>query len=1337
MASVTESATAPARNQRFRRRSCLAQLTYTWASPLLYRGFKNELTPEELWDLDDGMKAKSLFNRLKPTWDQELKLPKGERSLQRAVFKTFKWQIVKVVASMFLYYFVNIITAGIIFPGLIRVLADYSTPTVALLGQSVPLYGIYYAAAFFVLECVRSVSTNNMWFQGMVLGQSMQVSVREMAYDKLTKLKYGQVAYGRVLNIVSTDTFRLQMAGVYGHFVFHCAPYLIMLAIVCSLTFGPAVLVGLATMIAFIPIQACVGKKLGKLRASTSKITDHRVSLMSEILKAVKLIKLYAWEARFSTAVADIREKECDRMKDAAVIVACNNVIGSTSIIFVMAVTFLVHVAFGGRLEAASTFSLLALFNTARFPLTVLSVGTRALAEARIGLQRTTDLLSEEELPEDESRPAATAGEDAIKVKGTFEWSLVSANAATAVGTNAKGKAAASRETKEEPKQVDSNDSGRLENIDLTVKAGALVGIVGPVGSGKSSLLVGSMLGHMEQVSGQGVEMKGSVAICMQESWIFNGTVQENILFGLKMDKGRYLQVLAACCLDTDLDALPAGDLTEIGERGVNLSGGQKARISLARAVYSDSDIVLLDDPLSAVDVHVGKHLMEQAICGPLMDGKTRVLVTHQTQFLHECDSIAVLEKGKIVKEGTYDEVHSLFDSLMDNGETSENEEEERRNSDLRALSSTSSISESQLRARSISGELTTAGINLSVDEGDSKSALSAKLEKGKLIEEEKRKSGSVSIDTVKNWIRAAGGRPVFICYILLSFSYQFATVATDWFLAKWTERAFAGLTQAKYAGIYFGLGCAVSLIFMASSAFYHLHALVASRGLHDRVFRRVLQGAMSFFDVTPMGRILSNFSSDLDVIDTLLPGTTEQCYTLLCRCVASVILISIITTWFLIPLIPLVVVYAYLALHFRHVVRQLKRMDNMSKGPLFGHIGSTARGLCTIRAFKYMGRFLQQERAYSDNASRANWAFGMANRWIGFRLDLITTCIVTVTALICTCMRSSISPSLSALCIVYALQMGGVFQYGTRLIAESEALMTSVERLTAFEENVKVEANEKGKNTSKDVPSKSWPAQGEILFKNVRARYRAGLPEVLKGVSFALPGGKKLGICGRTGSGKSSLTLCLWRMLDEIRGSIKIDGVETSAVELHQLRSKLSIIPQDPILFIGTLRSNLDPFEEKTDAEIWGVLAKVHLAEFIKELPKQLETLVEEGGGNFSQGQCQLVCFARALLRGTKIIALDEATASVDMATDALIGETIREAFQNCTMIIIAHRLHTVVGCDLILVLNEGTVDQFGSPQELIKKDGSFLDLVNETGEKTSEYLKGLIGNGTRAEGK
>ena len=1266
----------------YRSRTCCEQFTFNWATRLLHKGFREELTPEELWDIDEKQKAHAMHQRLKKAWEEQLKKPKEQRSLQAAMLNTFGSQLLVAVLCMFLFYAQQLFTAGYIFPSLIRTLGDPNAETVQIFNAEVPLYALIYALAFALCETSRSILQNMMWYQATILGVGMQVATRELMYEKLLKLRYGQIAYGRVLNIISTDTARLQIVGQYGHFVIHAAPYLILIAIVCTITFGPAVLIGLITMVAFIPVQGRVGKILGQIRQKAAKITDHRVSLMSEILKAMKLIKLYAWEDRFSTEINAIRGKETTKMQSAAVIVACNNVIGATSIFFVMAITFSVHVLLGYKLDAPSAFSVLALFNTARFPLVVLALATRSVAEGRIGLKRMTDFLNQDEMQQADEIKVDDTGDTAVVVQGDFSWPSTSADAAQSVETKQKEKSpedAPQVETKANPAYA-ANDSGTLVGMDIRVKHGSLVGVVGPVGCGKSSLLIGAILGHMDRMPGSKSVLKGKVALSMQEAWIFNGTIRENILFGLDFDEARYNDVLEACALVDDLKLLPAEDSTEIGERGVNLSGGQKARISLARTVYSDADVILLDDPLSAVDVHVGKHLMERCICGPLLKNKTRILVTHQTQFLSVCDSIIVMENGKIKKitDDFEETVNDPVKSIDDGGES--------------------------VSADHIKPKIMAAKMNAQEKENA-----------GKLTRKENRKSGAVSLQTLKNWIKAAGGMQTLAIYLSFSVTFQFIRLATDWFLAQWTEDAFGNqFKQTDYAGIYCVLVICISGVYMCGSSFYHLHALAASRNLHDRIFRQLLKGAMSFFDTTPMGQILSRFSADLDIVDTMLPQTSEQCFNLLSMCVTSTILICIVTIWFLIPMIPLVATYVYLALHFRHAIRQMKRMDNMSKGPLFGHIGSTARGLATIRAFRYTARFFEKERALGNNATKCNWAFLMSNRWIGYRLDVITTLIVTITALLCVFMRQSISPALAGLCIVYALQMGGVFQYGTRLIAETEALMTSVERLTQFESSVKEETNLDFNDASKVGPE--WPVAASVEFKDLKCKYRPNLPYVLNGVSFKLPEKKKLGICGRTGSGKSSLTLCLWRMLDVIEGGIEIDGVDTSTLSLSTLRSKMAIIPQDPVLFIGTLRSNLDPFHEVSDDRIWDVLRQVHLFDFITALPQRLGTLVEEGGQNFSQGQRQLICFARALLRGSKLIVLDEATASVDMDTDALIGTTIREAFADCTMMIIAHRLHTIIDCDYILVLDDGKVAEFDTSQNLLqKKNGLFRKLVDE----------------------
>jgi ATP-binding cassette, subfamily C (CFTR/MRP), member 1 len=569
----------------YRSRSCCGQFTFTWATGLLLKGFKEELSPDELWDIDDKQSASHLHKKLKETWEEQVKKPKDQRSLQTAMLNTFGFQLFVTVMCMFAFYAQQLFTAGYIFPSLIRTLGDPNAEMIQLFGTEVPLYALIYALAFALCETSRSILQNNMWYRATILGVGMQVATRELMYEKLTKLRYGQIAYGRVLNIISTDTARLQMLGQYGHFVIHSAAYLILIAIVCTITFGPAVLVGLITMILFIPIQGRVGKILGQIRQKAAKVTDHRVSLMSEILKAMKLIKLYAWEDRFSSEINMIRGKETAKMQSAAVIVACNNVIGATSIFFVMAITFSVHVLLGNKLDAPSAFSVLALFNTARFPLVVLALATRLVAEGRIGLKRMTELLNEDEMLEVEEMKIIDKTEIVVNIQGDFKWPSTSADAALSVETkeNANGNIKVKRDSN---KQIDglsvgknssnktlqfsaSNDSGTLKNIDLKVPNGALIGVAGPVGCGKSSLLIGAMLGHMDPESNGQSILKGKVALCMQEAWIFNGTVKENILFGLTLKQDRYDEVLKACALTDDLKLLPAGDQTEIGERGV------------------------------------------------------------------------------------------------------------------------------------------------------------------------------------------------------------------------------------------------------------------------------------------------------------------------------------------------------------------------------------------------------------------------------------------------------------------------------------------------------------------------------------------------------------------------------------------------------------------------------------------------------------------------------------------------------------------------------------------------------------------------------------------------
>nr|XP_038941124.1 multidrug resistance-associated protein 1 isoform X4 [Rattus norvegicus] len=789
---------------------------------------------------------------------------------------------------------------------------------------------------------------------------------------------------------------------------------------------------------------------------------------------------------------------------------------------------------------------------------------------------------------------------------------------------------------------------------------------------------------------------------------------------------------MEACALLPDLEILPSGDLTEIGEKGVNLSGGQKQRVSLARAVYCNSDIYLLDDPLSAVDAHVGKHIFEKVV-GPmgLLKNKTRILVTHGISYLPQVDVIIVMSGGKISEMGSYQELLDRDGAFAEFVRTYANTEQDLASEDdskngvsglgkeskpvengilvtdavgkplQRHLSNSSSHSVVTNQQHSSTAELQKSGV---------------KEETWKLMEADKAQTGQVKLSVYWNYMKAIGLCISFLS-IFLFLCNHVSALASNYWLSLWTDdRPAVNGTQENRnfrLSVYGALGILQGVAVFGYSMAVSIGGIFASRRLHLDLLQNVLRSPMSFFERTPSGNLVNRFSKELDTVDSMIPQVIKMFMGSLFSVIGAVIIILLATPIAAVIIPPLGLVYFFVQRFYVASSRQLKRLESVSRSPVYSHFNETLLGVSVIRAFEEQERFIRQSDLKVDENQKAYYPSIVANRWLAVRLECVGNCIVLFAALFAVISRHSLSAGLVGLSVSYSLQITAYLNWLVRMSSEMETNIVAVERLKEYSETEK----EASWQIQETAPPSTWPHSGRVEFRDYCLRYREDLDLVLKHINVTIEGGEKVGIVGRTGAGKSSLTLGLFRINESAEGEIIIDGINIAKIGLHNLRFKITIIPQDPVLFSGSLRMNLDPFSQYSDEEVWMALELAHLKGFVSALPDKLNHECAEGGENLSVGQRQLVCLARALLRKTKILVLDEATAAVDLETDDLIQSTIRTQFEDSTVLTIAHRLNTIMDYTRVIVLDKGEIRECGAPSELLQQRGVFYSMAKDAG--------------------
>ena len=1190
----------------------------------------------------------------------------------------------------------------------------------------------------------------------------VRTAVSTMLYRKSLRVSAAgraKTSTGQVVNMMSNDTSQLQRFLQFAGLTM-VAPLQIIIALVLIFKqVGNATWVGVGFMIFLMPINVVVFGSVSKLRRKVLKFSDLRVKMMNEILNGIRIIKFNAWEKPFGKEVGKLRDAEMKALTKLAYVSAVGfSLILLSAPILQPILVFATYVNISDKpLDAATAFTTVALFNIMRFPFAFLPMGLLQYIQSRISLRRLERFLALPELdeyvtepPEDDEEVSKEPGSISIK-DGSFSWVDPDGPEIRPIQDEIKKKPKKNRRSNKNKKSGEESDdessgalcntqhsivasicasideegkpkgpSITLQDISCSIKQGSLVAVVGPVGSGKSSFL-SAMLGEMEPIQGSkifmprgGAEKAGFVSYSAQTPWVVNDTLRGNVLFGREFDQERYDRIVEACALVDDLAVLPAGDLTEIGERGINLSGGQKARVSLARSLYSrDTKVLMMDDPLSAVDAHVGEHLFSKAIAGEIGEGLTRILVTHHVHFLTRCDKVIVMKRGHIAHEGTYEDLVAAgvdFAGAIDVSKVQGG-----------------AITSSEVKTEKKENEVTKTEPKKEETLAEKKKKAELNEKGKKLVTDEEREEGNVDGSAYMHYARAGGWWVAISIFAIQGFG-RGAEIMSSFWLAIWAEKALSGqamddpLTDGEtnfYLGIYaaFGLLGVIGLTFR--SIMMAVHRLGASKKLHKDLTDSVLRAPVAFFDVTPIGRILNRFAADMDKIDLQLTQSLGQGASTIFSVLGAVGAISAATKGaFLVPLVPLGYLYYWIQKWFRKTSTELQRVNSVANSPIYSDFSQTLSGTSTIRAYGEESRFFNQCKQSFDTMNTSYMLVQLTNNWLGLRLDILGGLIGAFIGGIAVATLPSrfIDAGYLGLALSYSIEVTGFLKHGVRMIATCEAEMNSVERVLFYSNNIDAEApSEVPEN---DPPKGSWPSKGEIEIKHSSMRYREG-PLVLKDLSLTIKGGEKVGIVGRTGSGKSSLMTVLFRIseLEADGGQIIIDGVDSGKIGTSTLRMNLSIIPQDPVMFSNTVRYNLDPFGAASDDELWTVLKKVQMAEVIAVIPKGLDEEVAEGGENFSQGQRQLLCIARSLLRKPKILIMDEATASIDNTTDAAIQTMIRENFADATVLTIAHRLNTIMDSDRVLVLDDGRISEFDTPKALLdKEDGVFRAMVHES---------------------
>ncbi|XP_025422003.1 probable multidrug resistance-associated protein lethal(2)03659 isoform X2 [Sipha flava] len=1326
-------------------------LTFGWTFKLFNTGRKRDLEINDLYTTLSSHSSSLLGIALEKKWKEELyhsKKRDRQPSLLRALFQMFG---TKIMFYGILMSLLEIIPGAYqpFFLGCVIAHFDPDTQT----NKSSNL-GIYYGLCLFGTVMIKNFNFVVYDTISMHLGMKMRVSTSRLIYNKalrLSKTALGETTAGQVVNLLSNDVNRFDTSIYFLPYIWTGPMQTLVVSFFLWREIGVSSIFGIVLIIIFIPLQGWLGKITSEFRLKIAILTDKRVRLMNEIISGLKVIKMYTWEKPFEYLVKNVRKNEIRSIKKSKYIGTF--LISSWLFHTRVALFFSIfsYVFFGNFITAQKVFVVTLYYNMLQVSMTFFfPKSITQIAELLISIKRLQSFLLYEE-KENQLMDRIEDNESATIANYNANYKIKSNGVDTSIGLNhnivlENGDIQNNSQESIELGIIISNATAKwantqsnfsIQNINLNVKPSKLVAVIGPVGAGKSSLIQ-AILKELPLCGGH-ISVHGVVSYASQEPWLFASSVRQNIIFGSPMDEKRYSKVIQVCALKIDFEQLPYGDKTIVGERGVLLSGGQKARINLARAVYKQADIYLLDDPLSAVDTHVGKHLFEKCIKSYLKE-KTCILITHQLQYLSNVDHIILMENAKILAEGTYLSLQTsgfdftkILESFLET--TISDNESKYKHVDTKRTNPHTIL---QSRNSCHSTESSTDELNFEHDQNN------------QIEIPETCSNGDISISIYSSYFSAGGSSKTLYFLLFICIFTQVLASGGDFWISFWVnleESVFRKSNKMDYnilsatyivssmaheisnpplisrqscIIIFAILTFSLIVVILMRTATLVSVCLKASFNLHNAMFNAIIKATMYFFNTNSTGRILNRFSKDIGAIDELLPLALLDCIQTGFLVLGIIIVLVFLNIYLMLPLIIVLITVFKLRILYLSTSRSVKRLEGVTRSPVFAHLNATIQGLTTIRAFNAEDILLKEYDNHQDLHSSAWYLFISLSRAFGFWLDLVFIMFVGVVIFSYFCTDDA-NGSHVGLAITQALGLVGFCQYGMRQSAELQDQMTSVERVLEYTNLPQESAFE---TPPDDKPPREWPQKGQIEFKNFYIRYCLNEPHVLKNLNLKIKSTEKIGIVGRTGAGKSSLISALFRLAHN-EGSILIDDIDINKLGLHDLRSKISIIPQEPVLFSGTIRTNLDPFNDYKDDTLWNALKEVELKDIVKELPLCLDSKMSEGGSNFSVGQRQLICLARAIVRNNKILVLDEATANVDAKTDTLIQRTIRNKFRSCTVLTIAHRLNTVMDSDKVLVMNSGEIVEFDHPYNLLQKKRGFLyQMVKETGQDTSYML-------------